>query len=130
MGGKIEEFGNNLPPARGKFSVLNGRTGQLQKTVEIPNGGVHLVALAPNGGSVVIQSILRLPLVKKREFQFPTEITLWDLESEKNLRSLGTETVDVLLFSPDGRYLAASERTGKTIMWETVSWEKHRLTPP
>ncbi len=52
-------------------------------------------------------------------------ISLWEVETGKHITSLTglTDSAYSICFSPCGRYLVATDRQGKTQIWEVMTWQ-------
>ena len=123
--------GGNIPTAdinhqAGLVTLWNVETGEIIHTLEGHRGGVHAVAMAPDGKTVASGGdgpVLALPGATR----VISEVRLWDIATGRLLRTFHGESgvVRGLAFAPDGRRLiycddavvgAIDVETGRTEM--------------
>jgi WD40 repeat protein len=104
----------------GSIKVWDLRTRQVRRT--IPFRDCPEMALAPDGKTVAT-NVHRLA---------ETDVTLWDLTTGKELGKLKglDELLEVLIFSPDGKRLAAGNRNGGIQVWDVRTRKSMREFKP
>ncbi len=120
--------GKAVPVVPGEIRLWNPATGELVRTLRSHHRGAYVAAFSPDGKLLASGGIATIDESKKvavRGANATGEITLWDLQTGKELWTRGGHTgaVGSLAFSADGKTLASSGGLfdGKVKLWDVAA---------
>lgn len=100
------------PYADGEIKILDVATGEAKRSL-FGQVAVTGIAASPDGRWLAVGS--------------GRSLTLWDLQTRKQAKTLWNGSVNQMVFSADGKWLAANAGTrfpGETLkVWDTRTWE-------
>jgi WD40 repeat protein len=112
--------------AVGLVTLIEAKTGKVLRQLKIPGASSPSLAISPDG------SILAVAL--QRGWESAGTLRLYDATNGKELTRLGvlhhTSAVADLVFSTDGKKLAATDEFGKVRLWHVVAAKERQLQGP
>ncbi len=106
--GKVVAVAN---PIKSVITVQDASNGQELHAFPFKGFG-EIATFSPNGKILAFGT---------REFQKGSEVTLWNIDTGKEIQRFkaGTQRIKGLSFSPDGKWLAAGSQDKSVLIWET-----------
>src|SRR5207247_10255714 len=105
--------GNQIVTGNAKtVSVWDVQTRQRIQQFAIPGGSLFVMALSPDGKSIVTGS----------EQPQGVHVRLWDVASGRQVREFADPApVNAVAFSPDGKYILSGGRDNMARLWEVAT---------
>ena len=133
--GHSEEYSDDRSHGhKGVIRIYDLSSGKPVQALEPHLNQIHAVAFAPDGKTVASSGLLRNADPEAVDIWLGADVRLWDLESGTKRHQLPRPAArgmrHNLVFSPDGRFLAAPNgREGEVLLWETDSGALVRTLP-